>query len=67
MEFKLGKIENLPVEPETVDVIISNCVINLTPDKLASFKEAYRVLKAGGRIPRCQDRLLARILRARHG
>ena len=50
IEFKLGEIENLPVKPETVDVIISNCVINLTPDKLASFKEAYRVLKAGGRL-----------------
>ena len=50
IEFKLGEIENLPVEPETIDVIISNCVINLTPDKLASFKEAYRVLKVGGRL-----------------
>jgi arsenite methyltransferase len=50
IEFRLGEIEKLPVESGTVDVIISNCVINLTPDKVASFKEAYRVLKTGGRI-----------------
>jgi SAM-dependent methyltransferase len=50
VEFKLGEIENLPVESESVDVIISNCVINLTPDKLASFKEAYRALRPGGRL-----------------
>lgn len=47
-EFRLGEIEHLPVESETVDCIISNCVINLSPDKLAVFKEAFRVLKAGG-------------------
>ena len=50
VEFRLGYIEHLPVESATVDVIISNCVINLTPDKLASFKEIHRVLKPGGRI-----------------
>jgi len=50
VEFKLGEIENLPVEDNSVDVIISNCVINLSPDKLKTYQEAYRVLKPGGRI-----------------
>lgn len=50
VEFRLGEIESLPVEDESVDVIISNCVINLTLDKLTSYKEAYRVLKPNGRI-----------------
>jgi arsenite methyltransferase len=50
VEFRLGYIEQLPVDSATVDAIISNCVINLTPDKLASFTEIYRVLKPGGRI-----------------
>jgi len=50
VEFRLGEIENLPVDDKSVDVIISNCVINLSPDKLKTYKEAYRVLKAGGRI-----------------
>jgi SAM-dependent methyltransferase len=50
VEFRLGEIENLPVADESVDVIISNCVINLAPDKLAVFKEAYRVLKPTGRL-----------------
>lgn len=50
VEFRLGEIENLPVEDETVDVIISNCVINLAPDKLKVFQEAYRVLKSNGRL-----------------
>lgn len=50
VEFRLGEIENLPIEAETVDVIISNCVINLAPDKLKVFKEAYRVLKPDGRL-----------------
>jgi arsenite methyltransferase len=50
VEFRLGYIEQLPVESGTVDVVISNCVINLTPDKLASFQEVHRVLKPGGRI-----------------
>ncbi len=50
VEFRLGDIEHLPVAADSVDVIISNCVINLTPDKLASFKEIHRVLRPGGRI-----------------
>lgn len=50
VEFCLGEIEKLPVEDNSIDVIISNCVINLSPDKETVFKEAYRVLKAGGRL-----------------
>ena len=50
VEFRLGEIENLPVDEESVDVIISNCVINLSPDKSKVFQEAYRVLKPRGRL-----------------
>lgn len=50
VEFRKGDIENLPVDNNLVDVIISNCVINLAPDKEKVFKEAYRVLKTGGRL-----------------
>lgn len=50
VEFRLGEIENLPIANDTVDVIMSNCVINLSPDKGKVFQEAYRVLKSGGRL-----------------
>ncbi|HVY40701.1 MAG TPA: arsenite methyltransferase [Polyangia bacterium] len=50
VEFRLGEIEHLPVADASIDVIISNCVINLAPDKSAVFREAIRVLKAGGRL-----------------
>ncbi|MDH5710942.1 MAG: arsenite methyltransferase [Gammaproteobacteria bacterium] len=50
VEFRLGEIENLPVANDTVDVIISNCVINLSPNKARVFDEAFRVLKTGGRL-----------------
>jgi SAM-dependent methyltransferase len=50
VEFRLGEIEHLPVADNSVDVIISNCVINLSPDKKMVFQEAYRVMNRGGRL-----------------
>jgi arsenite methyltransferase len=50
VEFRQGYIEEMPVESDSVDVIISNCVINLSPDKSKVFREAFRVLRAGGKL-----------------
>ncbi len=50
VEFRLGEIENLPVSDESVDIVISNCVINLSPDKSKVFEETFRTLRSGGRL-----------------
>jgi SAM-dependent methyltransferase len=50
VEFRLGEIEHLPVADSCIDVIISNCVVNLSPDKAQVFRDAWRVLKRGGRL-----------------
>ncbi len=50
VQFKLGEIENLPIDDNSIDVVISNCVINLVPDKVTAFNEMYRVLKQEGKV-----------------
>jgi arsenite methyltransferase len=50
VEFRFGEIEKIPVEDDSVDVVISNCVINLSPDKSSVFREIHRTLRPGGRI-----------------
>jgi SAM-dependent methyltransferase len=50
VEFRLGEIEHMPIQSKSVDLIVSNCVLNLVPDKQSAFHEIFRVLKPGGRI-----------------
>jgi len=50
IEFRLGEIENMPVEGESADVVVSNCVLNLVPDKSKAFSEIFRILKPGGHL-----------------
>jgi arsenite methyltransferase len=50
VEFRLGEIEHMPIDSDSVDLIVSNCVLNLVPDKESAFREIYRVLKPGGKI-----------------
>jgi ubiquinone/menaquinone biosynthesis C-methylase UbiE len=50
IEFRMGEIEHLPLADASVDVVISNCVVNLSPDKPAVYREAFRVLRSGGRV-----------------
>lgn len=56
VEFRQGQIEAMPVDSNSIDVVMSNCVINLSPDKRAVFGEAYRVLKSGRRRPHQRHR-----------
>lgn len=65
VEFRLGDIEGLPVEDESVDYIISNCVINLAPDKAKVFSEAFRILRKGGKLL-VSDMVLLKELEKKH-
>ncbi len=50
VEFRLGEIEHLPVADNSIDIVMSNCVVNLSPNKPSVFQDVYRALKAGGRL-----------------
>ncbi len=65
VEFRLGEIEHLPVADNTMDVVLSNCVVNLSSDKQQVLREAYRVLKIGGRISLCDFLLIAPLPRCK--
>ncbi len=62
VEFRLGEIENMPVETNSVDVVLSNCVLNLVPDKQRAFAEIIRVLKPGGHFSLEETRVIYRAI-----